>query len=344
MRYLLPEKGQFYKANLHCHSTLSDGNLTPEELKKAYKEHGYSILAITDHEYMVDHTDMSEEGFLMLNGYEMYVKDMMEPELSRFYHTTHLNFIAKTPDVNKHIMVDPRFMRYAARYHAVEDLPRVGDLCTRTYTVSCINRIIKQANENGYLVFYNHPVWSREDLTDVMQYQGLMGMEIYNHGVYATEGYASDDAQTYDTLLRMGQRLKVFANDDNHNKYPFGDPLCDSFGGFNMIKAEKLDYETVIAAIENGDFYASTGPTIEKLYMEGNKIHVECSPAREVFLRTEPRNKAKNRIPHIGTRAGEVITHAEFEVLPEDGYVRLEIMDHAGKKAYTRAYFVDELL
>jgi len=344
MRYLLPKEGKFYKANLHCHSTLSDGNLTPEELKKAYKENGYDILAITDHEYMVDHTDLSDDDFLMLNGYEMYVKDMTEPELGRFYRTTHLNFIAKTPEVKNHIMVDPRFVRYATRYHKVEDLPRVGEMCTRTYTPGCINRIIKQANENGYFVFYNHPAWSREELTSIMQYQGLMGMEIYNHGVYATEGYGSDDGQTYDQLLRMGQRLAVFANDDNHNKYPFGDPLCDSFGGFNMIKAEKLDYETIVAAILKGDFYASTGPIIEKLYMDGNKLHVECSPAREIFLRTEPRNKAKGRMPRIGTRDGEVITHAEFEILPEDGYVRLEIMDHAGKKAYTRAYFMDELM
>ena len=31
-KYLLPENGQFYKANLHCHSTVSDGHLTPEEM------------------------------------------------------------------------------------------------------------------------------------------------------------------------------------------------------------------------------------------------------------------------------------------------------------------------
>ena len=38
-----------YKANLHSHSTLSDGCLTPEEMAAAYREQGYSILAITDH-------------------------------------------------------------------------------------------------------------------------------------------------------------------------------------------------------------------------------------------------------------------------------------------------------
>ena len=33
-RDLLPASGKFYKANLHCHTTLSDGKLTPAEVKK----------------------------------------------------------------------------------------------------------------------------------------------------------------------------------------------------------------------------------------------------------------------------------------------------------------------
>ena len=45
---LLPEAG-YYKANLHCHTTLSDGEFTPEQIKAAYQEQGYSIVAFTDH-------------------------------------------------------------------------------------------------------------------------------------------------------------------------------------------------------------------------------------------------------------------------------------------------------
>ena len=32
-KYLLPENSNFYKANLHCHTTISDGRLTPEEIE-----------------------------------------------------------------------------------------------------------------------------------------------------------------------------------------------------------------------------------------------------------------------------------------------------------------------
>ena len=54
-KYLLPHDRNWYRANMHCHSTCSDGHLTPEQLKEAYKGHGYSILAITDHEILLDH-------------------------------------------------------------------------------------------------------------------------------------------------------------------------------------------------------------------------------------------------------------------------------------------------
>ena len=49
-KYLLPETGNFYKANLHCHTTYSDGRKTPEQVKARYKGLGYSIVAYTDHD------------------------------------------------------------------------------------------------------------------------------------------------------------------------------------------------------------------------------------------------------------------------------------------------------
>lgn len=344
MKHLISQEGSFYKANLHAHSTYSDGVLTPEEMKASYKEHGYSILAITDHEYLVDHSAMTEPDFLMINGYEAYVKETLDPTQSRFMKTAHLNFIAQTPDINKQICVDPAYSRYILKRMPLEKIPRSGDLCTRSYTPGFINRMIREANENGYLVFYNHPRWSRETLSIVAQYRGLIGIEVYNTGVGVYEGYSGDDTYTYDELLRSGQRLYAFANDDNHNHVPMSDTLSDSFGGFNMIKAKRLDYASVIEAIRNGNFYCSTGPLMDALYMDGDTLHADCQPVREAFLITECRGRAKGRPSHIKARPGEALTHIEFPILKSDGYVRLELVDAEGRKAYTRAYFTDELL
>jgi histidinol phosphatase-like PHP family hydrolase len=70
-KYLLPREGHFYKANLHCHSTLSDGRWTPEEIKENYKNHGYSVVAYTDHDVFVTHNELADEDFLPMNGYEL---------------------------------------------------------------------------------------------------------------------------------------------------------------------------------------------------------------------------------------------------------------------------------
>ena len=41
------ENGQFYKGNIHCHTTCSDGKLSPDAIVKAYQDKGYDFLAIT---------------------------------------------------------------------------------------------------------------------------------------------------------------------------------------------------------------------------------------------------------------------------------------------------------
>ena len=39
-KYLLPESGKFYKANMHTHTNISDGEIPAEEIKRMYVEKG----------------------------------------------------------------------------------------------------------------------------------------------------------------------------------------------------------------------------------------------------------------------------------------------------------------
>src|SRR4028119_425813 len=41
--------GRFWRGNLHTHSTLSDGVLSPEEVCRRYRDEGYDFLSLTDH-------------------------------------------------------------------------------------------------------------------------------------------------------------------------------------------------------------------------------------------------------------------------------------------------------
>ena len=98
-KYLLPEGGTFYKANLHCHTTISDGSVTPEEVKAAYKSRGYSIIAYTDHDVMIDHDDLREADFLPLLGYEMQIYEDIDVRMP----TCHLCLIARDRENAKQV-------------------------------------------------------------------------------------------------------------------------------------------------------------------------------------------------------------------------------------------------
>ena len=69
-KYLLPKDGKLFRANLHAHSNISDGALSPEQMKKLYVDHGYSIIAFTDHRVHLKHDDLTDDNFLALSGVE----------------------------------------------------------------------------------------------------------------------------------------------------------------------------------------------------------------------------------------------------------------------------------
>ena len=73
IRYLLTEKNK-YKGNLHCHTTLSDGQMTPEQIVNAYYDHGYAFVALSDHDRFYSHNDLQRDDFVVPNAYKQNVE------------------------------------------------------------------------------------------------------------------------------------------------------------------------------------------------------------------------------------------------------------------------------
>lgn len=339
-KFLLPQEGKFYKAALHIHTTVSDGGRTPEEVKAAYKAEGYSILAYTDHEVLLPHNDLADEDFLPITSYEVAVNQNERALKFPYIKVYHLNLYAK----DKNAVVSPvwsvkrmwnqHFLDSVAPEQYAVDYP---DL---TYSVESINKMIATANANGFLVSYNHPVWSTQNYPDYSGLKGLWGVEVHNTGCNRA-GYSEND-QAFNDLLMEGEQVYPLATDDSHGTY-------DCFGGWVMVKAKELEYNTVMQALEKGDFYASTGPAIHELTMENGIVHIECSNAREVRLTTERRFTCCKRADDAS------ITQADFDIngyladCKEEnkyrkGFIRVTVVDAAGKMAYTRAFFEEELL
>ena len=284
-KYLLSETGTFYRANLHCHTTVSDGVTTPEETKEAYKNEGYSIIAFTDHRKFVSHNDLTDDSFLALNGIEA---DISDGAWSATMKTCHLCVIALDKNIN--------------------DAPSCAGI---NYDGESISAYIKKCRDAGFFVTYNHPKWSLENYTNYMGYKGANALEIVNYGC-VTEGFDERDAHIYDDMLRGGEKIFAVAADDNHGPGHF-------FGGYTMIKAESLTYEAIVKSLLEGNFYASEGgPKILELYIEDGKVHIKTDKAREIYFSTDRRRCSRAMGNEAVFEIGECV-YFRLMAMGEDG-------------------------
>lgn len=332
-KYLLPKDGNFYKANMHCHTHLSDATWTPEEVKEEYKKRGYSIVAFTDHDILIPHPELADENFLPLNGCEIEVNENDDVEW-REMKTCHMCCIALEPDNFYQVCYNRSKYLYANAINQRNKLI-VDELkpdFERVYSGEGICAMMKEARDSGFFVTYNHPTSSMEYYPDYMSYENMHALEICNGaGVYG--GHLDYCPNIYDDMLRGGKRIFCVAGDDGHRSE-------HAFGAFTMIKAPKLEYKAVTDSLMAGNFYASQGPLIDELWIEDGIMHIKCPGAEKIVF--HPGLRRENKV--FRAEGGKPVTEGEYEVKPDHGYVRVTVYDKYGRAATTNAYFTDELL
>ncbi len=328
MKILLDENKNYYKANMHCHSTNSDGKRTPGRIKEDYKKEGYSVVAFTDHELLIDNSYLNDDGFLAITACEIAIKEneKMSTLVKRDMKVCHLNLYAIDP----HNTDTPCYNRVYDHFdhdcpEEMLNIPKKD--YKRKYGKKGINKIIKEANKQGFLVSYNHPKWSLEDARDYLSYKGLWALEVFNTASWR-EGFFDFNMPTYDEFLKEGQRIACVAGDDNHKKE-------DSFGGYVMINAETLEYGEIMEALKNHNFYTSTGAKINGLYIDKDKAHLSVPSGRKIIMTTGIRRRV------VRDLSKEInLNDLVFEIAKEDKYIRFDVIDQDGKTAHTQAYFI----
>ncbi len=304
--WLLPESGNLYKANLHVHSTVSDGKFTPEELKEMYMQRGYHAIAYTDHQTCVPHPELTDENFVALTGVEIA-----------------FGIGGKTSVHACGIMRDP-----LAELHIPNEIS--DDL-------EVINAGISLLREKNCITTLNHPRWSGMSYETLSKITDVDNIEVLNGFELVQDGYG-DSSACFELELRRGRKVRPLATDDSHTTSAPDKPGYEYFQGFTMIKSESLTYENLIRALESGAFYASTGPLIYNMWLEGKTLHIECSPACGVYVHGELYSH-RAAVIH-GTDSIETVDIDMEKFLENSSFFFVQVVDTMGKRAWSSPHWL----
>lgn len=185
-----------------------------------------------------------------------------------------------------------------------------------------VQDVIDAVRAAGGMAILAHPAWSLNSADRVADLHGLIGTEIYN----ATSGFPRNvrpySGMFVDQLASMGMRLPCIAADDAH-EYD-----TDALRGWIMLHVKEKTEESILDAIRKGDYYATEGPEL-RIDREGDRLYVTCSPAEHiVFYSDDTWNPER-------VFSGHGITQAQYNIWHQDTFVRVEVIDAQGKRAYS---------
>ena len=316
---LLRANGKFYKANLHCHSTISDGKMTPEQIKEYYKKHGYSIVAFSDHNVFVQHPELCDKEFLAVPSIEVDFSLNKEGVATRRI-TCHMNFYAKN--------INDQVISYE-----------------REYDISYINEFVKKMSEKGWLCTLNHPEWSLQPTEDVLALDKIHAIEVFNYHNEKTtnNGYSNGYYSQY--IASSKKAFSVFADDTHCGVDQNGNLIAPSeaCGGFIFVSMSELSYEAFYNSLKEGRFYPSTGVEIKEFYLDEEKdeLVIKSSPVCVVVVKSGLTWNAERRFSNK-----DDITESRFSMKEIRktgcGAVWIELRTLDGKRANTQPFYYRE--
>lgn len=250
-------EGRFYRGNLHCHSNRSDGSIEPEQVIDAYRRLGYDFICLSDHfeaEYGWQMTDTSiwrDQSFTTLIGAEL---SSPGPVLS-----------------------EPGAVRLGKYWLGAAGLPL--DFAPRADGETG-PQLAKRAQEAGAFVSLLHPGFNATTFSDIKDLDAIDAVEVYNDGVQRAHD-RGDGWYLAVEMLTRGRDLFCIASDDAHFTYGGLNALG---GAWIMARSASLDPTSLLDALKSGAFYASNGPEIHDIIIDGREVEVHCSPAEVVSM------------------------------------------------------------
>lgn len=316
----------WYKGNLHSHTTNSDGKLSPGEAVRLFKRQGYSFLCFSEHNLYTDWSgELNRDNFIILPGIEgsavLYEKDS-----ERVLKTHHIHGILGT-----------EAMRAAAGKNLFTHMERLDPVIYRGWWdgAKAAQELCDKLKSKGCITMYNHPVWSRVEGEEFIHTKGLWALEIFNYGT-VNESNTGYDPISWDLMLRKGVRIFGTATDDNHNEGLFD----DSCGGFIVVNASELSHEAIISNMLEGNYYMSSGPEIKDWKIVNGKAQVKCSPVYRIDFIAG--NHVNDGISYVEKNFEDKMTERDYNLKGDETYVRVQCTDRYGRTAWSNPLYLNE--
>ncbi len=290
------------KLGLHTHTTLSDGNATPEEAARIYIDHGYDAIALTDH--WLWHGEGEIEGLRIISGCEYDVGGANGAD-----GVFHILAIGMTSD---------------------PEIPTAWKNMVKTSKAKAIE-IVKKIQKTNGLAIVAHPSWSLNTPEMLYELGEIDGVEIYNSVSDAGMSDRAYSSGEVDGLLTLGRSMPIYATDDTH--YYEGEECR----GAVMVEATDMESSSIVRALRQGRFYSTQGPEIHLLRIGADKVRVICSPVEKIAF-------FSNLVWTEGRVVrGENLIETDYTIKSGERYIRAEVTDCDGRKAWSNPIRFDEL-
>lgn len=346
---------KWYKGNTHTHSLWSDGDDFPEMIMDYYKSHGYDFIALSDHNTLAagdKWVQVPAHPFRQHRYQEYLEKYGKDWVVSKKDSAGRISVKLKTLEEYRPLFEEPgKFLVMQAEeitdsykgkplhmgaVNVKEVIKPQGGTSVTEVMQNNLDAVYDQRAKTGQAMFphINHPNfgWAVK-IEDMFPLKGERFFEVYNghpHVHNYGDSVVMGMEELWDKLLirfiQDGKPL-VFglATDDAHNYLEHRVGMSNPGRGWLRVKAKELTASALIAAMEKGDFYASTGVELSDVRFKNGslQVNVAAKPGETYtiqFWGAEKQGTAGKVLKEVkGTRAG-------YQLTKKDLYVRAKII------------------
>lgn len=314
----------WWKGNIHTHSLWSDGDQFPEMITDWYKQHGYHFLALSDHDVLAEgvrwiqvsddpradevlakYVDRFGEDWVGLQVREGGVRVLRLKTLEEYRGLLEEEGRFLIIQAEEITGTFGEALIHVNATNIRELIPgRSGESVLETLQNN-VDAVLEQREHTGQIMFPHvpHPNYNwLVTAEDLIALDGDRFFEVYNgHPDVNNYGDALHpsteriwDIVLTERLARGKDVLYALAVDDAHQYHAEGLREANPGRGWIMVRAAYLTTESIIAAMEAGDFYATTGVELIDIDLDDDSIALAIRAEDGVSYVTQ----------FIGTRRG----------------------------------------